>query len=70
MKGKSVFTKIEADTIIKLIEQKLVSDKETQKRIREEIRELGFYMTDFSNKKKYTIDDFLNVVKIIGRSKN
>lgn len=65
MKGKSKFTEKEAAEIILLIEKKLVAGKEEQKKIRDEIRALGFYMTDFSNRKKYTTEDFMRVVKII-----
>lgn len=65
MKGKSTFSKSEAKQIKKLIEQKLISDKATQKKIRDKIRAIGFYMTDFSNKKKYTVDDFEKNVTIM-----
>jgi len=58
MKGKSIFSKGDANKIKKLIKLKLVSDSSTQKELRNEIRALGFYMTDFSNKKKYTVEDF------------
>jgi CTP:phosphocholine cytidylyltransferase-like protein len=56
MKGKSTFTKKEAEVIKKLIHQKQVANRETQKSIREEIRKLGFFITDFSNKKRYTAE--------------
>jgi hypothetical protein len=65
MKGKKIFTVVEAEKIKKVIEQKLVSDKDTQKSIRDEIRALGFYITDFSNKKKYTVADFEMYVTIV-----
>lgn len=65
MKGKNMFTQGEAEKIIRLIERKLVAGKEEQKRIRDEIRGLGFYMSDFSNKKKYTVADFKQHVKIL-----
>ena len=65
MKGKSTFTKKESEEIKKLIRQKLISDKETQKTIRNKIRAIGCYMTDFSNKKKYTVNDFEKYVTII-----
>jgi hypothetical protein len=64
MKGRNVFTKAEADKIRRLIRKKLVADTASQKLIRNEIRTLGFYMTDFSNKKRYTVDDFENAVRI------
>ena len=65
MKGKKIFTTVEAMKIKKLIRRKLVSDKETQKKIRNSIRALGFYITDFINKKKYTTEDFERFVTII-----
>jgi len=66
MKGKSTFTQIEAMAIKKLIEQKQGADKESQKRIRDEIRKLGFYITDFTTKKKYTVEDFEKYTQIQG----
>ncbi|HWK03795.1 MAG TPA: hypothetical protein VNS58_09190 [Puia sp.] len=51
MKGKQIFTTAEARKIRQLIQEKLVADIPNQKRIRDEIRALGFYISDFSNKK-------------------
>jgi CTP:phosphocholine cytidylyltransferase-like protein len=65
MKGKNTFTKKEANEIKKLIKEKLVSDEEQQKIIRNRIRALGFYMTDFSTKKKYNVQDFEEAVTIV-----
>jgi hypothetical protein len=65
MKGKGVFTGHEARKIESLINQKLFSKRNEQNIIRNHIRKMGFYMTDFSNKKRYTIADFRNVVIII-----
>ena len=64
MKGKRVFTANEANKIRSLISQKVSASKNEQKRIRDEIRSLGFYFSDFSNKKGYTIDDFEMLIKI------
>lgn len=47
MKGKSEFSKEVADKICVLIQQKLKADKNGQKAIRDKIRSLGFYSTDF-----------------------
>ena len=58
MKGRKVFTTAEARQIRALIQQKLVADSVTQKRIRSQIRALGFFITDFSTKKRYTVADF------------
>lgn len=68
MKGKAIFTKSEADAIIELIKKKLASDPVTQKRIRDKIREIGFYASDYGIRGGYTVEDFLQVVKIIGAS--
>jgi hypothetical protein len=64
MKGKQIFTMSEANQIKKLIRQKLISDKLTQTKVRNKIRALGFYITDFSNKKGYTVEDFEKAVTI------
>ncbi|KGN75654.1 hypothetical protein HQ47_01590 [Porphyromonas macacae] len=58
MKGKRKFTEDEANKIRSLISQKLLASTKEQKKIREKIRDLGFYFSDFSNKKGYTVDDF------------
>ena len=52
MKGKKTFTKAEADAIRKLINLKVQSPSDKQKRIRDDIREIGFIIPDFSGKKK------------------
>lgn len=65
MKGKSTFTRAEADIIITLIKKKLESDTNTQKGIRNKIRNLGFYAKDdFGITGGYTVEDFLSVVTI------
>lgn len=65
MKGKSKFTRAEADIIIALIKKKLESDSNTQKGIRNKIRDLGFYAKDdFGITGGYTVEDFLSVVTI------
>jgi len=67
MKGKDTFTKDEANKIIALIEQKLKAGKDEQKKIRNKIRALGFYSTDYGMNAGYgyTVEDFKRVVKII-----
>jgi len=67
MKGKSKFTKDEANKIIAFIEQKLKAGKDEQKKIRDKIRVLGFYSTDFGMGPGYgyTVEDFKNVVTIL-----
>ncbi|WP_276372704.1 hypothetical protein [Chryseolinea sp. H1M3-3] len=68
MKGRSTFTKAEADEIVKLIKKKLSAGTAEQKGIRAKIRVLGFYASDFGLSGGYTERDFLRVVKIIGGS--
>ena len=65
MKGKSIFTKKEADEIIALITQKLKASASEQKKIRDKIRKLGFYASDFGIGGGYTVADFKKVAKIL-----
>lgn len=67
MKGKDTFTKEDANKIITLIEQKLKAEKDEQKKIRDKIRALGFYSTDFGMGPgyRYTVEDFQRVEKIV-----
>jgi len=71
IKGKSEFTKEVADKICVLIEKKLMSDKNGQKAIRNKIRSLGFYSTDFGMGPGYgyTVKDFLRVIKLNNNEK-
>ena len=62
MKGKSLFTQKESEKIIALIQQKQFADRATQKNIRNKIRALGFYTSDFGITGGYTVNDFLSVV--------
>ena len=63
MKGKKSFTRQEAEKIKILINRKVKASKYDQKRIRDEIRAIGFYFSDFSSKKGYTIADFENLIR-------
>jgi len=64
MKGKKIFTKAEADAIRILIKMKLQAPPDKQKGIRQKIRNIGFYYSDFSaNKDGYTVSDFDNLIK-------
>lgn len=67
MKGKAVFAKKEAEKIIALIRQKVVAAQPEQKRLREKIRKIGFYASDFGIGGGYDENDFLSVVTINGR---
>jgi hypothetical protein len=66
MKGKAIFTKQEADEIITLIRQKVVAPQPEQKRLRDKIRKIGFYASDFGIGGGYTEHDFLSVVRVEG----
>lgn len=66
MKGKSTFTRSEADAIISLIRQKLQANSREQVGIRNKIRKIGFYASDFGVGGGYNEFDFLRVVTIIG----
>lgn len=59
MSRKKAFTLFEIDTIKKLIAEKVIASPDRQKGIRQNIRNLGFYYSDFSNKKEgYSVADF------------
>lgn len=67
MKGKREFTKREAERILQLIEEKLKTEKSKQVNVRNKIRALGFYWSDFDIPKRkdgYNEEDFLSVVKV------
>lgn len=66
MKGKAVFTKHEAEEIIGLIRQKVIAAQPEQKRLRDKIRKIGFYASDFGIGGGYDEKDFLSVVTING----
>jgi hypoxanthine-DNA glycosylase len=65
MKGKSIFTRSEADAIITLVRQKLQADKQEQKNRRNKIRKIGFYASDFGLGGGYDVNDFLKVITIV-----
>jgi hypothetical protein len=66
MKSKESFTKSEAEEIIKLITEKLKADSTKQKGIRDKIRKIGFYASDYGFRDGYTVEQFLSVAKIVG----
>jgi hypothetical protein len=68
MKGKATFTRSEADEICRLIEEKVKADTNGQKRIRDRIRKLGFYASDFGIGGGYTVKEFMRVATIVGGS--
>lgn len=67
MKGKNTFTQSEVNQITELIEKKLKANKEDQKKIRDKIRSLGFYSSEFGMGPGYgyTTEDFLKVITVI-----
>lgn len=75
MKGKNVFTEDEDLRLESLIEQKQGKSKNEQTKIRNRIRSIGFYYSDFSNKKEgYTVEDYRKlkrdgVITIVGNQR-
>jgi hypothetical protein len=56
MKGRKSFTNSEILIIKKLIAEKVKASTSKQKHIRQKIRDIGFYFTDFySRKQDYTV---------------
>ena len=58
MKGKTVFSSAEADLLRSLIRQLNDADNNTQKSFRNKMRKIGFYISDFTTKKGFTVEDF------------
>jgi hypothetical protein len=64
VKGKNLFFKSEYEQLKTLIKEKQTADKTEQKSIRNRIRKIGFYFSDFSNQKKgYDISDLEQLLK-------
>lgn len=70
MKGKATFTPSEAEQIEALISAKLKATSDKQKGIRDKIRKLGFYASDFNIGNGYTAADFRGAVTLSRKSKN
>jgi tRNA splicing ligase len=66
MKGKDKFSASDAQKIRVLIEKKKYSSLGEQKYIRNEIRKLGFFIEDFTEKKGYSVEDFNRYVIVLG----
>lgn len=66
MKSKPSFTNAEAKEIVKLIKEKLKAEPTKQKGIRDKIRKIGFYASDYGFRDGYTVDHFLSVAKVAG----
>lgn len=68
MKSKKEFTQSEINNIKELINLKLQASTDEQKKIRNEIRKIGFYWEDFhpqteSPKVKYNLENFEKLVE-------
>ena len=63
MKGKSNFTKSECVILMRLIKRKVNSNKSEQKNIRNEMRDMNFYISDFTDKKGFDVDDFSQLIE-------
>lgn len=66
MKSKPSFNKAEAEEIVRLIREKLKAEPTNQKGIRDKIRKIGFYASDYDFRDGYTVEQFLSVAKIVG----
>jgi len=65
MKGKSAFRISEIEAIKLLIKEKLRATPEKQKGIRQKIRNIEFFYSDFDNKKDgYTVEDFESLIRL------
>ncbi len=63
MKGKKVFSISEARSIRALLVQLARTPSEEKKGVRDQLRSLGFYITDFTNSKAgFRAEDFDSLV--------
>jgi hypothetical protein len=65
MKGRQHFTIAETNIIRGLLEKKTNAGRNDQKRIRHNLRSIGFYITDFAphHAKAFTVSDFENLIQ-------
>lgn len=64
MKGRNKFTSKEFEQIKQLVKEKVEASSSEQKKIRDRIRRIGFYYSDFSDRKDgYTVFDLEMLVK-------
>lgn len=68
MKGKKEFTSQEVKRIEELIEEKLKSPSNKQKRVRDRIRDIGFYWENYHPKDecpkvKYNVENFRELIE-------
>lgn len=62
MKGKSIFTRQEAQEIERLIRLRCATDSSRQKTIRDKMRDIGFYGSDF-HINNMTVEKFQQLIK-------
>jgi len=63
VKGKNEFTEIEIENLKNLISEKIIAAPDKQKGIRNKIRNLGFYYSDFSTQKNgYDLNDLQKLI--------
>ena len=63
MQGKDTFSPAEAAQIRSLLREKARSDSDLQKKLRRQLRDLGFYIRDFdSSYSGFTVHDFETLV--------
>lgn len=64
VKGKDQFTQEEKAKIEKLLAEKCTSERDKQKVIRDKLRKIKFYITDFYNKNDgYNVEKFQKDIK-------
>lgn len=64
MKGKCTFTEREAELIRQTLGRVRRSDRTTQKRLRDELRSMRFYISDFTRSARgFTVADFNALVQ-------
>lgn len=66
MQGIDTFTEHDANEIRKLIQEKIIAPENMQKSIRQKIRDIGFYYTDFQQNRiagGYTVDFFNELIE-------
>ena len=64
MKGKRVFAQRETETIRQKLREVRRADRDHQRRLRKDLRAMGFYITDFSRSSRgFTAADFDSLVE-------
>jgi len=66
MKGKNIFTQSEIDELRRLIQDKINSTPNKQKQIRQRMRDIGFYISDFdmTNLQPENFEELINTKRI------